>query len=162
MEDLLELDRKRRLPAPLVPPELVQNSSPLRAEAWRLSLMEHPDIRLRDYVVNGIQDGFRIGFDYQNHSCKRAKKNMFTALEHPEVVCKYIAEECAAGRLLGPFDPASLPSVQTSSFGVIPKSTPGKWRLIVDLSSPDGHSVNLMMASTKACHILKLMMQQKQ
>lgn len=27
-------------------------------------------------------------------------------------------------------------------FGVIPKSTPGKWRLIVDLSSPFGGSVN--------------------
>ena len=30
----------------------------------------------------------------------------------------------------------------TSRFGIIPKSTPGKWRLIVDLSSPEGGSVN--------------------
>ena len=43
---------------------------------------------------------------------------------------------------LGPFDPASLPSVQTSRFGVIPKNTPGKWRLILDLSDPEGYSVN--------------------
>ena len=101
-------------------------------------------MRLKEYVVSGIRDGFRIGFDYHNHSCKRAKKNMSLVLDHPEFINKYtcIAEECAAGRLLGPFDPASLPSVQTSSFGVIPKSTPGKWRLILDLSSPEGHSVN--------------------
>jgi len=29
-----------------------------------------------------------------------------------------------------------------SKFGVIPKGTPGKWRLIVDLSAPEGSSVN--------------------
>ena len=34
-------------------------------------------------------------------------------------------------------------AVQISRFGVIPKaSQPGKWRLILDLSSPDGSSVN--------------------
>ena len=142
IDDLLELDRKRKFPTPPVPPELLPNPSPLQAEAWRLSLMEHPDVRLREYVVKVIQDGFRIGFDYHNHSCKRAKKNMLSAFDHTEIVNKYIAEECAAGKLLGPFDPASLPSVQTSTFGVIPKSTQGKWRLILDLLSPEGHSVN--------------------
>ena len=29
-----------------------------------------------------------------------------------------------------------------SSLGVVPKSTPGKFRVIIDLSRPDGHSVN--------------------
>ena len=32
--------------------------------------------------------------------------------------------------------------LQTSRFGVIPKNTPGKWRLIVNLSAPEGASVN--------------------
>ena len=32
--------------------------------------------------------------------------------------------------------------MQVSPFGVIPKSEPGKWRLIIDLSSPMGGSVN--------------------
>ena len=37
----------------------------------------------------------------------------------------------------------SLPLLRISPFGVIPKrNRPGKWRLIVDLSSPEGHSVN--------------------
>ena len=31
---------------------------------------------------------------------------------------------------------------QISPFGVIPKREPGKWRLIVDLSAPEGRSVN--------------------
>ena len=33
-------------------------------------------------------------------------------------------------------------NIQVNPFGVIPKSEPGKWRLIVDLSSPKGGSVN--------------------
>lgn len=59
MEDLLELDRKRKLPSPQVPCELLHNPSSLQAQAWHLS---HPDSRLREYVVRGVRDGFRIGF----------------------------------------------------------------------------------------------------
>ncbi len=38
--------------------------------------------------------------------------------------------------------PDYLPNVHVSRFGVIPKKSPGKWRLIVDLSAPDNYSVN--------------------
>ena len=57
----------------------------------------------------------------------------------PEVVKWYIRKECT---LLGPFNPSLFPEVHTSQFGVIPKSEPGTWRLIVDLSAPEGASVN--------------------
>ena len=37
----------------------------------------------------------------------------------------------------------SMPGLHISPFGLVPKkSSPGNWRLIVDLSSPDQHSVN--------------------
>ena len=49
----------------------------------------------------------------------------------------------ARGRVAGPFPSPPLPNLQVSSFGVIPKKgQPGKWRLIVGLSSPHGSSVN--------------------
>ncbi len=57
------------------------------------------------------------------------------------MVCEYLLKECSEGRVLGPFPMAAFPSVQVSRFGVIPKSL-GKWRLILDLSSPEGSSVN--------------------
>ena len=45
--------------------------------------------------------------------------------------------------MAGPFDSPPLHPLEISSFGVIPKKgKPGKWRLIVDLSSPLGFSVN--------------------
>ena len=46
------------------------------------------------------------------------------------------------GRIIGPLLLSDFPRIHTSRFGVIPKSSPGKWRLIVDLSAPEGHSVN--------------------
>lgn len=67
---------------------------------------------------------------------------MRSVSEHKDVVEKYIGGECAAKRLLGPFDRSHFPHVHVSPFGVIPKSEPGKWRLILDLSSPEGGSVN--------------------
>lgn len=58
------------------------------------------------------------------------------------MVEEYIAKEVAAQRVVGPLTPGEVPGLQTSPFGVIPKCQPGKWRLIVDLSAPDGGSVN--------------------
>ena len=58
MEDLLELDRRRRVPTPDVPPALTSNPSRSSAETWQLSLAEHPDTRLKEYVINGIRDGY--------------------------------------------------------------------------------------------------------
>ena len=45
--------------------------------------------------------------------------------------------------MAGPFTILPYPELHISRFGVIPKSNqPGQWRLILDLSSPEGHSVN--------------------
>ena len=66
---------------------------------------------------------------------------MVSASEYPEMVQAYLDKEVALGWVVGPVDLASVPEgTQLSPFGVIPKSQPGKWRLIVDLSSPDGGS----------------------
>ena len=67
---------------------------------------------------------------------------MKSATESADVVEEYLFTEQAAGRVVGPLAPENVPFVQISPFGVIPKSEPGKWRLIVDLSSPEGKSVN--------------------
>ncbi len=43
---------------------------------------------------------------------------------------------------MGPLPPNAIKGVEISGFGLIPKRTPGEWRLLIDLSSPDGASVN--------------------
>ena len=58
-----------------------------------------------------------------------------------EVVDRYL--EVKLGRVIGPLVRSEYPEVHISRFGVIPKNhQPGKWRLIVDLSHPEGASIN--------------------
>jgi len=69
--------------------------------------------------------------------------NMPLALEHPEPIDKYLAREIAGGRVLDPFPRGSIPGLQINCLGVVLKNhTPGRWRLITDLSFPEGCSVN--------------------
>ena len=66
---------------------------------------------------------------------------MGSATANPSVVQSYIDKEVSAGRLVLSDGPDT--QVHISSFGVIPKRhQPGKWRLIVDLSAPQGYLVN--------------------
>ena len=59
------------------------------------------------------------------------------------VIDNYLSTDLAKGRVVGPFSSPPSPHLHISHFGVIPKKhQPGKWHLILDLSSPDGHSVN--------------------
>lgn len=74
---------------------------------------------------------------------KSAKKNKPSAYEHADVTDAYLRNEVELSRVAGPFDTPPLQPLHISSFGVIPKKgQPGKWRLIVDLSSLLGFSVN--------------------
>ena len=116
--------------------------SPLNLRQFSAELQSYPDRGKVNYVLRGIEHGFDIGFSPQ-FPLKSARKNKASAYEHPEVVDAYLHNEVSLGRVLGPFDSPPLPDLHVSGFGVIPKAgQPGKWRLILDLSSPHGSSVN--------------------
>ncbi len=124
---------------PLPPVSLV---SPLNLRQFASELQFHPDRSKVDYVLSGIAHGFDIGFR-PNFQLSSARKNKASTIVHPEVVDAYLQNEVALGRVAGPFESTPLPTLHVSSFGVIPKTgQPGKWRLILDLSSPHGLSVN--------------------
>ena len=109
---------------------------------WRTGLDDHPDREFARYVVEGLRVGFRIRFDYAT-PLRPAKRNMPSAAEHPEVIDQYIEGERAGDRILGPFVRGAIVGMQANRLGVVPKGhTPGKWRLITDLSFPEGASVN--------------------
>ena len=83
-------------------------------EEFSKELASHTDQQQVSYVLQGLWHGFRLGF-HSAHKLKPAKRNKPPALHHTHI----------------------------SSFGVFPKKgQPGKWHLIVDLSSPGGASVN--------------------
>ena len=138
----MRLDRCRRQSSTKTPCPMGSRSSPLEWRAWQIALAEHLDQTLAEYLVRGIRDGFRIGFSYGSHSLSSSKGCMQSARDHPEVVREYLAQECMEGRIRGPLPVEEWPDVQVSRFGAIPKGKSGKWRLIINLSSPEGKSVN--------------------
>ena len=127
--------------------------------AWQWGLASHPDKAFTAYILQGISKVFTIGFNRAHLLCP-SKKNMSSVQANPQVVMKYIKEEVQAGRLLQVPNAAGF-QIQTSSFRVIPKCyQPGKWRLIVDLLSPTGSSVNDGVAEALCLGIPQSMMAQ--
>ena len=124
----------------LVPPSRV---TPIDAhKLWR-ELCFHPDQDKVDYVISGLTNGFRLGFDPSAVSLQSAAHNMPSASLQLSVIDQYLLTEREKGRVAGPFLISPIPNLHVSRFGVIPnKHQPGKWQLILDLSSPLGHSVN--------------------
>ena len=99
---------------------------------------------LSSFLEIRIQDGFRIGAR-ELSGRQSSKRNLQSAYEHPQIIRDYLAREERLGRIrrLSPQDLSTLPLIQVNPFGVILKRhRPNKWRLIVDLSSPTGKSIN--------------------
>ena len=63
---------------------------------------------------------------------------MKLALEHPMMVRDYLQEETCQERVIGPMDPGRWPDFHVSRFEVIAKKQSDRWRLILDLSAPEG------------------------
>ncbi len=119
--------------------------SPMRETIWAQELAGHPDKALVDELLRGIKSGFRVGYDKSLAPLKAHHRNMQSATEHREVVTKYLTAEIEAGRvvLVGTTSQAEALGIHCSPFGVIPKkSKPDKFRLILNLSAPEGASVN--------------------
>ena len=108
---------------------------------WAQALSSHPDRPWVHALLQGMCNGFRIGLQTQP-LCRASHSNMPSAAEQSPIVDNFLQQQCQAGFMLGPFPADDCMGVVTSSLGVIPKKTPGKWRVIVDLSRPEGSSVN--------------------
>lgn len=164
-DDLVKL-QSQGLPTCSLPMHLQSINTPLQVEAWERCLEKHPDLAFVDYILSGIKCGFRIGFDTEQQLVK-SKHNMHSAYAQPEVVTQQLAKDCKKGFTMGPLSLADLPQVHTSRIGVIPKKhQPGQWRLIVDLSSPSGKSINdginkqlCSLSYTKIDHIVDSILQ---
>ena len=139
--ELLQLQALHPLSPPLAWPRCTTSLDP---ESFRRALSSHPDPTFAGLIYDGLCQGFRIGFNYQNADTLRSRGNNHpSALANSAVVSSHIANEVSAGRLVGPLSAEAASQVHTSPIGLVPKGhTTGRWRVIVDLSFPAGHSVN--------------------
>ena len=145
-DDLRALDSCRAPAFTLPSTRYAAIITPLEWSRWQSALRGHPDKEYATYIVRGLRDGFRIGFQYGTVCCQSTKSNMPSARLCEDKVAAFLASECAAGRILGQFSRDMVPMVHINRIGAVPKSTPGKYRLIVDLSYPIDHSVNTGIA----------------
>ena len=95
--------------------------TPLCATTWERGLSDHPDRQFVELLCMGIREGFRVGFNYREHQCRKASGNVRSVREHRDVVEEYIHRERETGRLPGPLQPNAFPEVRVSPFWVIPQ-----------------------------------------
>ena len=112
----------------------------LSLTVWTLELSDHPDREFSKFILEGIANGFRIGFN-RSQQLQPAATNL--QCTKPQIVTEYLGREVALNRMWR-CPTGYLPKgIHISPIGLIPKKNkPGKWRMIVDLSAPRGMSVN--------------------
>ena len=103
------------------------------------ALKDHPNQPLVEFIVNGLRNGFDIGF--QGQVSQQQRPNNKSARDNPEGVAKAIEKELERGHTAGPFDAPPFENCHISPLGAAPKPD-GSCRLVLDLSQPQGESVN--------------------
>jgi hypothetical protein len=115
--------------------------TPLNVNMLKLLLDGYPR-RDYDMIISGFTHGFHVNYV--------GLTNTIIALNHQSALCnaaacnEIIQSELKLGRLVGPYTVNTVPFVnyRISPIGLVKKNEPGKFRLIHDLSSPLGISVN--------------------
>ena len=108
-----------------------------------MELADYLDQAVVINILNGLSDNFRIGFEALSVSLQSASSNMHSAFNHLSVINAYLENEVSCDQVPGPFISPPFTDLHISFLGVVPKGNQlGKWCLILNLSSPDGHSVN--------------------
>ena len=117
---------------------LRQVVTPLHWKEWDHTLGTHPDQQFQRYVVDGIRYGFRLGCTKEpSGGVKKPLRNMPSALERPEVIHDYLAEEYCLGRVMGPLDPALVPTSAHQSVWGNPQRN--KW----EVAPHSGHVISI-------------------
>ena len=71
------------------PKKLCTINTPLQLSMWQNYLVHHPDQQFAQFILRGMQFGFRIGRAAVLKSCTF---NMLSAKEHLQVLASYLEE----------------------------------------------------------------------
>ena len=94
---------------------------------------------LTSFLVNGFTNEFRLGF--HDTALNHSLPNNTSAVHASNGVSAAIIKELQKGHTMGPFSSPPLPYFHCSPLGSAPKKD-SLTRIILDLSSPQGYSVN--------------------
>jgi hypothetical protein len=102
---------------------------------------EMVDQEMVNHLLSGFTYGFRLGCITDPSNV--ISKNHGSCFQNPNIIESFIQEGLDKGRIAGPFHNPPFPNFISSPLGVVPKSDPGKFRVIHDLSFPRDNCVNL-------------------
>ena len=103
----------------------------------------------KDYIIRGITEGFMLHFQGQQQPL--SSRNSYSVTQNSQIVKQKLQTELALGRIAGPFSKPPFPNFKSSPLALREKSTPGKYRLLHNLSYPyDSSSVNHNIPRTQS------------
>ena len=114
-------------------------TTPVNVDLLEKYLIGHPKRELVDFIISGFNHGFRLGV--QDQVMASVSKNNQSAHRYEDKVDEAILKELNRGHTVGPFDSFPFPNFHCSPLGAAPKKD-GTVRVVLDLSSPKGLSVN--------------------
>ena len=123
------LDQEHNLPSPIKPNKL---------GAYFKVLGYDPILSAQ--LIKGFTVGFQLGYHGVPNS-SLVVENSASVYEHPSVADLAIEKELQERRFIGPLEFIPYSSFQLNPLGVVPKKS-GSFRLITNLSSPNGSSIN--------------------
>ena len=112
-------------------------SSQLKPDVWDTLLQDYWDKQL----CSLIRFGFPLCFD-RNISLESHFENHFSTKACPQDIEAYLQEEISQEAILGPFDQPPIQDLHVSPFITREKPNNPHRRVIIDLSFPQGRSVN--------------------
>ena len=91
-----------------------------------------------DFISNGFTNGFKLGLKSDPHlvASKREKSR------NPKILSDKLQAEVSQRRIIAPFKTQPIRGIMVYPTYCIPKPGSNKWRMIFDLSSLHGSSVN--------------------
>lgn len=116
-----------KLPTPVKPEKLSEE-------------LQGYDEQLKKYLIDGFTYGFSLGCTEtpQSHIASNHK----STASHGEVINAHISKGLSLDRIADPFSEPPFSPFVSSPLRIVPKSEPGKFRIIHDLSYPKNNSVN--------------------
>ena len=113
--------------------------TPIKINKLKL-IVQGYDVEKLNFLISGFRHGLYLGYQGPRESC--FVKNSDSTKDNWEVGNTKLKKEMKMGRIAGPFNMPPFKKFRVSPLAVIPKSTPGEYRLIHNLSAPLGNSVN--------------------
>ena len=115
------------------------HSCKINVNMFEFHLKDHPDQPLVKYIVDGLRNGFDIGF--RGIFTETRPKNNMSALKNAKGVSEAIAKELSRGHTAGPFPEPPFQKLHCSPIGASIKKDETV-RLVMDLSQPIGSAIN--------------------